>query len=158
MNQRWTALAAAAVASVAWLTGCNSDFHTEGKVDPSEVNKLNTYSTSAGSGDQEVLNAQAQQMRKVEVTLSGPVFKMLPDDTKGLPHERWLMHLSNGSTVLIAHDTKLAPRVPINDGDTVRIHGEYIWNDKGGVIHWTHHAPNGRHEPGWIEFNGQKYE
>lgn len=108
--------------------------------------------------DQEVLNAQAQQMRKVEVTLTGRVFKMLPDDTRGLPHELWLMKLSNGTTVKIAHDTKLAPRVPLSEGDLLRLHGEYIWNEKGGVIHWTHHDPRGTHEPGWIDFNGQRYE
>lgn len=159
MNQRWSALGLAAVCAV-WLSGCEQiREHSESP----EAVRNQTPATSippvsGGQDDQEVLNAQAQQMRKVEVTMSGPVFKMLPDDTKGLPHERWLMQLSNGSTVLIAHDTKLAPRVPLNNGDRVRIHGEYIWNDKGGVIHWTHHAPNGRHEPGWIEFNGQKYE
>jgi hypothetical protein len=157
MKQIWSALGMLALCTYG-LTGCSSDHHLND--DPGALrSRLNTYSPPvAGNDYQEVLNAQAQQMRKVEVTISGPVFKMLPDDTKGLPHERWLMQLSNGSTVLIAHDTKLAPRVPINNGDMVRIHGEYIWNDKGGVIHWTHHAPNGRHEPGWVEFNGQKYE
>jgi hypothetical protein len=68
------------------------------------------------------------------------------------------LQLDNGTRVLVAHDTKLAPRVPLQEGDFVRIRGEYIWNQKGGVIHWTHHSPNGRHEPGWIEFNGNRYE
>lgn len=131
-------------------------------MDANQLAPLNNYSTAdaapAGSGDQQVLDAQAQHLRKAEVTLEGPVFKMLPDDTKGLPHERWLMKLSNGTTVLIAHDTKLAPRLPLQNGCMVKIHGEYIWNEKGGVIHWTHHDPQGRHEPGWIDFNGQRYQ
>lgn len=131
--------------------------------DTTGTDHLNSYSESAGAasaaaGDQQVLDAQAQHLRRVEVTLEGPVFKMLRDDTKGLPHERWLMKLSNGTTVLIAHDTKLAPRLPLSNGDVVKIHGEYIWNEKGGVIHWTHHDPQGRHEPGWIDFKGQRYQ
>jgi hypothetical protein len=113
---------------------------------------------SQAIGQQEVLAAQARQDRKVEVTCSARVLKMLPDDTRGLPHELFLLRLDNGTTVKVAHDTKLAPRVPLQEGDLVTLRGEYIWNEKGGVIHWTHHSPNGRHEGGWIEFNGQRYQ
>jgi hypothetical protein len=118
-----------------------------------------TAQNSAGQPDQsQILAAQANHQRNVELTVSGRVARLLPDDTRGLPHERFLLQLDNGTRVLVAHDTKLAPRVPLQEGDFVRIRGEYIWNQKGGVIHWTHHSPNGRHEPGWIEFNGNRYE
>lgn len=112
----------------------------------------------AGYDQKQVLQAQEMHARKVEVTITARVYKLLPDDTKGLPHQRFLLLLSNGTTVLIAHDTKLAPRVPINQGDIVQVHGEYIWNEKGGVIHWTHHSPNGRHFGGWIDHMGQRYQ
>jgi hypothetical protein len=114
--------------------------------------------SGARADESQVLAAQQNQQKKVEVTIKARVFKMLPDDTKGLPHERFLLRLSNGTTVLVAHDTKLAPRLPLQNGDEVTIHGEYIWNPKGGVIHWTHHTPDGRHEPGWIDFKGQRYQ
>lgn len=107
---------------------------------------------------QEVLAAQQAQARKQQVTVTTRVFKLLRDDRKGLPHERFLIKLNNDSTVLIAHDIKLAPYVPLRVGDWVTIHGEYIWNAKGGVIHWTHHDPRGHHDPGWIDFNGQRYQ
>src|SRR5205823_3859295 len=109
-------------------------------------------------GEMQVLQAQQMHWRKVEVTIQAPVLKMLPDDTEGLTHERFLLKLSNGSTILVAHDTGMAPRVPLQAGDIVRIHGEYIWNERGGVIHWTHHTDTPRHEGGWIFFNGQVYQ
>jgi len=112
----------------------------------------------APAGQSEVLTAQAQHVRRKELTLEAPVYKLLPDDTQGIPHERFLLRLANGTTVLVAHDTARAPRVPVQPGDIVRIHGEYIWNDKGGVIHWTHHSDTPHHPGGYILLNGQKYE
>ncbi len=106
----------------------------------------------------QILQAQASQARKVEVLFSARVRKMLPDDTVGLPHELFLLDLNNGTTVKVAHDTKYAPRVPIQNGDTVTIKGEYIWNRKGGVVHWTHHSDTPRHEGGYIDFAGNRYQ
>ena len=86
------------------------------------------------------------------------VRKLLPDDTIGLPHQRFLVGLSNNSTVLIAHDIKYAQRVPVQAGDQVTIRGEYIWNQLGGVVHWTHHSDTFRHEGGYIEMDGNRYQ
>jgi len=106
----------------------------------------------------QVIQAQQQHWRHVEVTVEAPVYKTLRDDTEGLPHQRFLLNLVNGTTVLIAHDTRMAPRVPLGRGDWVRIHGEFIWTEQGGVIHWTHHTDTPRHEGGWIDYNGQRYQ
>ena len=108
--------------------------------------------------DAQVIQAQANQAHKVEVLFSARVKKLLPDDTKGLPHQRFLLELSNGSTVLIAHDTKYAPSVPIQAGDLLTVKGEYIWNKRGGVVHWTHRSDTPRHEGGFIDFQGTKYQ
>lgn len=110
------------------------------------------------SGDAQVVAAQNYHGIKVEVTVAAEVVRLLADDDRGLPHQKFLIGLSNGTTVLIAHNTRAAPRVPLRLGDTVKIHGEYIWNAKGGLIHWTHHSDNPAHESGWIEHDGTRYQ
>ncbi|MDE1266260.1 DUF3465 domain-containing protein, partial [Vibrio aestuarianus] len=37
-------------------------------------------------------------------------------------------------------------------------YGEYEWNKKGGVMHWTHNDPNNKHPHGWLKHNGKTYE
>jgi hypothetical protein len=108
--------------------------------------------------DNEALLAQSAHGIKREITVTARVKKILPEDKQGLPHQRFLIELSNGSTILIAHDLKYAPSLPIKPLDVVRIHGEYIWNQLGGLIHWTHHSDTAKHESGWIDFNGLRYQ
>lgn len=112
-----------------------------------------TYSASSSqiSADQEVLDAQKKNMSKIHVTFSALVYKLLPDDTKGIPHQRFLLRLSNNTTVLVAHNTNLGPYLTIHPGDWVDISGEYIWNKKGGLVHYTHPSTNGFTKGGWIK-------
>ena len=94
-----------------------------------------------------------------QVMSRGEVIRVLPDDNDGSRHQRFIVRLSGGRTLLIAHNIDLAPRVPsIRVGDMVSFNGEYEWNDKGGVIHWTHRDPQNRHQAGWIEHNGKRYQ
>ncbi|MEL6868967.1 MAG: DUF3465 domain-containing protein [Pseudomonadota bacterium] len=91
------------------------------------------------------------------VEVSATVYKVLPDDTRGSQHQRFLVRSPGGQSLLIAHNIDLAPRVPLSQGDTLLINGQFEYNDKGGVIHWTHHDPQGRHDGGFIELNGKRY-
>jgi hypothetical protein len=84
---------------------------------------------------------------------------MLADDNDGSRHQRFILEVAGGRTLLIAHNIDLAPRIAgLRAGDTVEFYGEYEWNDKGGVIHWTHHDPNGRHVDGWLKHRGRTYQ
>ena len=95
----------------------------------------------------------------VMLTASGRVERILGDDREGSRHQRFIVGFASGHTVLIAHNIDVASRVDgLEVGDQVSVHGQYEWNDKGGVIHWTHHDPQGGHEPGWIEHDGRRYE
>ena len=97
----------------------------------------------------------SDQMMVVE----GQVTKVLADDNHGSRHQRFIVRVPSGRTVLIAHNIDLAPRVKgLREGDSVRMYGEYEWNERGGVLHWTHHAPRGDHADGWIEHNGERYQ
>ena len=94
-----------------------------------------------------------------QVTGEGKVTKILSDDNEGSRHQRFLLTLSSGQTLLVAHNIDLAPRVAsLRLGDSVAFNGVYEWNPKGGLIHWTHRDPSGRHQPGWLKHAGQTYE
>ena len=96
------------------------------------------------------------------LTVTTTVYRVLDDDNDGARHQRFLILLDPGDrrsgTVKISHNIDLAPRVPLEQGDTVTIRGQFEYNDLGGVIHWTHHDPDRRREGGWIEHAGRRYE
>jgi hypothetical protein len=93
------------------------------------------------------------------VQIAGTVDQILADDNDGTPHQRFVVRLDDGKRLLVAHNTRLAKRIPsLHTGDRVELKGEYATNARGGVIHWTHHDPAGRHSPGWIVHQGQTYQ
>ncbi|MFA0016062.1 DUF3465 domain-containing protein [Vibrio lentus] len=109
----------------------------------------------------DVLLKQAYESHQsdVQVRGSGTVSRILPDDNKGSRHQKFILRLDSKQTVLVAHNIDLAPRIQgLGKGDRVEFYGEYEWNKKGGVIHWTHRDPNNRHAHGWLKHNGNVYE
>lgn len=107
----------------------------------------------------QVLRAFQNRQSGVQVTGSAVVSRLLPDDNQGSRHQKFILRFSSGNTLLIAHNIDLAPRIGgLREGDRVEFYGVYEWNDKGGVVHWTHHDPGGRHVGGWLRHNGQTYQ
>lgn len=111
----------------------------------------------ATAGVEALERAFEERRSSLWVTVTLPVTRLLPDDRKGSPHQRFLVRLPSGQTILVAHNLELAPRAPVAVGDSVEIRGEYEWNELGGVLHWTHHDPDGRREGGYLRFQGQEY-
>ena len=104
-------------------------------------------------------HAYLNRLRHHQVRGQGTVIKLLPDDNKGSRHQRFLLRLDSGRTLLISHNIDLAPRIEsIQPGDTVEFNGEYEWNAKGGLVHWTHHDPKNQHEAGWLRHQGRTYQ
>ena len=121
------------------------------------------YFRSGGSpspGDNaRIVAAFENRQSNLQVEGSGLVEKLLKDDVEGSRHQRIIVSISENQTVLIAHNIDLAPRVEnISRGDRLDFYGEYEWNDKGGVIHWTHHDPANRHVDGWLRHQGKLYQ
>ncbi|NLJ93418.1 MAG: DUF3465 domain-containing protein [Aeromonadales bacterium] len=114
---------------------------------------------SRPANDQAITQAYQQQLRDIQVQGQGRVTRVLADDKKGIRHQRFIINLANGHSLLIVHNIDLAPRINnLRVGDTVSFFGEYVWNKKGGLVHWTHHDPRGRHIGGWLEHQGQRYQ
>ncbi len=107
----------------------------------------------------ELIRAIGERRTAYQVQGNGTVTRVLSDDNDGSRHQRFILKLESGQTLLVAHNIDLAPRInSLGPGDTVLFFGEYEWNDRGGVIHWTHHDPGAQHVDGWIEHNGKRYK
>ena len=137
---------AAVIVSILIWTACGSAFET-------------LTQNRGGSGDDSLGRAFKNRTSNVQVEGEGVVTRILADDNSGSRHQRFIVRLKSGQTVLIAHNIDIAPRVAdLGEADTVRFYGEYVWNEKGGVVHWTHHDPEGRHAAGWIKHNGRTFQ
>lgn len=109
-------------------------------------------------GDEILARAFQERAGGIHVEGAGTVSRILPDDNDGSRHQRFIIRLGTGQTLLIAHNIDLAERIgTLETGDRVKFSGEYEWNPEGGVIHWTHRDPSGRRSPGWIEHEDRKY-
>jgi hypothetical protein len=113
------------------------------------------------SDDGSAALAEAFQHHRSDLRVQGEgvVTRTLSDDNHGDRHQRFLLRLSSGQTVLIAHNIDVAPRLEgPHPGDRVRFAGEYEWNEQGGVIHWTHRDSGGSHQDGWLEYRGRRVD
>ena len=120
---------------------------------------VSSFTEQSVQSNQVISDAYQNQLSDIQVSGSGIVNLTLRDDNEGSRHQRFILRLPSGQTLLIAHNIDLAPKInTLQKGDVVEFYGEYEWNAKGGVVHWTHHDPGGRHVGGWLKHNGRKYE
>jgi hypothetical protein len=99
------------------------------------------------------------QQSNLQVSGTGIVVKTLSDDRDGARHQRFILDVGNGQTVLVAHNIDLAPRIDnLAIGNEIQFNGEYEYNNRGGVVHWTHRDPSGRHPDGWLRHAGRTYQ
>ena len=120
---------------------------------------LSSYSIFAEDSESVLYQAYENHQSGLQIQGGGIVIEILPGDNEGSRHQRFILRLATGQTLLIAHNIDLAQKIDnLKLGDTVEFYGEYAWNSEGGVVHWTHHDPQGGHLAGWLKYNGQTYQ
>lgn len=122
------------------------------------LTSLCLISTFAYSNTQ-IDKAYQNKQSNVQIQGSGKVLKVLSDDNNGSRHQRFILKLPSNLTVLVAHNIDLSNKIiDLKAGDNIEFYGEYEWNNKGGVLHWTHKDPGGKHKDGWLKHNGVVYK
>lgn len=144
-----------ALALGAALTGC-------GTLPMGSQTSLSKGTTlNASMSKIEALSAASKPGRKINfVTITGTVSELLPDDTQGNPHQLFRFKATvkgKTQTIQVAHNTALAPYVPLKVGDAVEIKGEFIEETPYDILHWTHYNPRGG-DGGYISHKGKKYD
>ncbi|MET0660339.1 MAG: DUF3465 domain-containing protein [Steroidobacteraceae bacterium] len=134
-------------------------YQTFGHLEQSPRATNSASHSAANVSNAHIDDAFRNRRSNIQVRGSGTVVKVLADDREGSLHQRFIVRLSSERTVLIAHNIDLAPRIEnVRAGDPIEFSGEYEWNERGGVVHWTHDDPKRQHEAGWIRFHGQLYQ
>jgi len=111
------------------------------------------------TNNKSLINAYKNRQSDIQVNASGKVSHILPDDNKGSRHQKFILQITPSLTILIAHNIDLSKRITaIKKGDSVEFFGEYEYNDRGGLVHWTHKDPKGYHVDGWLKHKGLVYE
>jgi hypothetical protein len=155
LNKRYLLLSSLLISIAILLNACEAalpNTSAVSKFTSSEAKNANANTNAS------VETAYAKKLSDVQVSGHGVVTKLLPDDQKGARHQKFLVRINPEQTLLFAHNIDLAERLPLKIGDTVSFNGEYVYNPKGGIVHWTHLDPQGNHTPGWIMLQGKKYQ
>lgn len=108
-----------------------------------------------------VCRIYSAQQSRTEVVADGTVVDVL--GTRRGPsgdHEGFLLRLNGGCDLLVRVETNvdLTGPVPLRTSQRVVVKGEYEYDPMGGVIHWTHHDPRGRHDGGFVRVGDRTYQ
>jgi hypothetical protein len=96
------------------------------------------------------------------VVVHGEVARILPEDTRGLRHQNFVLRvedLKGVSQLEVNHDVSVGARVPdLKLGEPLTIRGVLYHDRRKDGIHWTHHRDKPG-DAGWIQTpDGKKYE
>lgn len=130
----FTAVILSVASSLTWAAP--GDVHDDKQLQTAIQNKKNAYFVEAAN---------------LSVT------QLLPDDTQGLPHQKWVATLSNGLKIQIVYNLNMGLKVPIKVGDKFAVGGQFIWTDQGGLVHWTHEDPKQVRPDGYVMYNNVIY-
>jgi hypothetical protein len=109
----------------------------------------------------QVCSLYASGSSGVEVIAQGTVLGILGmHNGPSGEHEGFFLKLNQECDLMLRVETNvdITGPVPIQNGETVTVKGQFEDDAEGGVIHWTHHDPRGRHVSGYVEANGKLYQ
>ena len=109
------------------------------------------------AGNHVAAKAFYEQRTGMMVEVSGQVVRVLDAERSDSGFQWFQMRTPNGQHFLVGHSNGISGSIPLRSREDVTVRGEYEPNDLGGVLHWTHHDPNGDHPGGWIEVDGKLY-
>lgn len=157
---KWLLIVIIAIVYTAYNYGSGDGTGTSSVIQQAELHQSGSLDATVSlDGTSAIRQAYASKASHVQVEASGTVLKLLTDDNQGSRHQRFIVKLDGGMTLLIVHNIDLANRVAgLQAGDMISFSGEYEWNKKGGLVHWTHHDPQGHHVAGWLKHDGQTYQ
>lgn len=116
------------------------------------------HTAPASASDRKMARAYDRGKSEFFIRFTATVKASLPTDYDGIRHQKFIVELKTGQTLLIAHNIDLSsPIKRLRVGERIIIHGEYIWNDEGGLIHRTHDDTGGTLPDGWIRYKGKRY-
>lgn len=128
-------------------------------ITPEDHHPSGNAPASATKQDSNIEQLFRERRSGVVIEGVGSVEKLLSDDLDGSRHQRFILRLASASTLLVSHNIDLAPRIEsLRVGDEVHFRGQYEWNERGGVVHWTHHDPAGKRPGGWLHHASKTYK
>lgn len=108
--------------------------------------------------DSEIVRAVVNRRRVDFVEGRGMVvIRTLADDNNGLRHQKWVVQLSNGSSMMAVYNLDMCERVALKVGDHVAMGGQFVWTNQGALLHWLHYDPRKTRPDGYVEVNGKVY-
>ena len=115
------------------------------------------------SSNAAVYDAWRFHRSRVEVTASGAVARVLgAREGRSGAHLGFLLHLAGsegrGLTVRVEDNLDLTGPIPLSEGEFATVRGEYVYDPRGGLIHYTHRDPRGRHDAGYVQAGGRIYQ
>ncbi len=121
---------------------------------------LGACATTQSPDNRAVCAAYSSTRSHVEVVADGSVTRILGVQSGRIsPHEGFLFRLGSDCSLVVRVEanTDFTGPIPLANGERVLVKGEYEYYPLGGVIHWTHRDPRGRHEGGYIVAGGRTY-
>lgn len=110
------------------------------------------------AGQKDLAAAQDAHRGADFIEVSGvTVTDVLPDDTFGSRHQKWVVTLANGRNVAGVYNIDVTPRLPLKIGDVIGMGGQFIYDRDGGLMHWLHEDSRGHRQNGYVEINSVRY-